>query len=81
MSRKRVHPDDIQACKERYNNALKVNNIVKQAAYELEVDLEHLYNTIVWPLESPEHDYPSAHDAFMISLERPDEVFDKLGLD
>lgn len=43
LSRKRVRAEDIKECEDRYNRALKVNNIAKQSAYSLGVELIEIY--------------------------------------
>jgi translation initiation factor 2 subunit 1 len=78
LSRKRVNPEDVKACEERYNKHLKVHNIMKQTAAWLEEDLINLYKRIAWPLD---HLFPSSYDAFMISLNEPETVFGKIDID
>lgn len=51
MSRKRVRAEDIKECEDRFNRAMKVNNIAKQVAYELNEDLNEIYTRVVWPLD------------------------------
>lgn len=50
LSRKRVNPEDVKACEERYNNSLRVHNIMRQTAAILEEDLKSLYERVGWPL-------------------------------
>lgn len=78
LSRRRVQVDDIKECEERFNNAKKVNNIGKQTALVLGVELGDVYEKIIWPLY---HIYPSAHDAFVISLENAADVFSHIDID
>jgi translation initiation factor 2 subunit 1 len=78
LSRKRVNPEDIKECEERYNKHLKVHNIMKQTAAWLEEDLESLYKRVGWPLGKA---FNSIHDAFMISLNEPETVFSKIEID
>lgn len=56
---------------------MKVHNIAKQVAFELDVDLNEINEKIVWPLDKI---YTWAYDAFMIATETPDEVFAKLSI-
>ena len=78
LSRKRVNPDDVNACKERYNTSLKVHNIMRQTAAWLEEDLLSLYQRIGWPLGKK---FNSIYEAFMISLNEPDRVFTSIEID
>ena len=73
--------DDIKECEERYNKALKVNNITKQAAVKLGVDLLEVYEKVVWPLAQAYGEESKAYDAFMIASENPDDVFSKIDID
>mmetsp|Transcript_12070 Transcript_12070/g.10670 ORF Transcript_12070/g.10670 Transcript_12070/m.10670 type:complete len:353 (-) Transcript_12070:110-1168(-) len=78
LSKKRVNPEDVTACEERYNRSLKVHNIMKQTAAQLEEDLLSLYERVGWPLGKK---FPSTYDAFMISINEPDTVFSKINID
>lgn len=78
LSRKRVNPEDVNACEERYNKHLKVHNIMKQTAAHLEEDLEALYKRIGWPLNKH---FNSIYEAFLISLNEPDTVWSKVDID
>ena len=77
LSRKRVRAEDIKECEDRFNRAMKVNNIAKQVAYELNEDLNEIYTRVVWPLDKA---YAWAYDAFMMATETPDEVFAKISI-
>lgn len=77
LSRKRVRAEDIKECEDRFNRAMKVNNIAKQVAYELDEDLNEIYTRVVWPLDKA---YAWAYDAFMMATETPDEVFAKISI-
>ena len=57
---------------------MKVNNIAKQVAAHLDVDLHLVYEKVIWPLAKEFGDEFKAYDAFMIASENPDEVFSKL---
>lgn len=78
LSRKRVNPDDVKACEERYNMHLKVHNIMRQTAAWVEEDLLSLYEKFGWPLNKH---FNSLYEAFMISLNEPDQVFSKVDID
>lgn len=78
LSRKRVNPDDIKECEEKYNMHLKVHNIMRQTAAWLEEDLLSLYQRIGWPLGKK---FKNLYEAFMISLNEPATVFSKIDID
>lgn len=78
LSRKRVNPEDVTSCEDRYNKHLKVHNIMKQTAAWLEIDLLELYQNVGWPLGK---EFNSIHDAFLICMNDPDRVFSKIEID
>lgn len=78
LSRKRVNPEDVKACEERYNSALKVHNIMRQTAAWLEEDLQSLYERLGWPLGKK---FGTIYEAFMISLSEPETVFSAVEMD
>lgn len=78
LSRKRVNPEDVKACEERYSMHLKVHNIMRQTAAWLEEDLYDLYQRVGWPLSKK---FNNLYEAFMITLNEPDQVFSKIEID
>jgi translation initiation factor 2 subunit 1 len=78
LSRKRVNPEDVKSCEERYNSAIKVHNIMRQTAAFLEEDLLSLYERVGWPLEKK---FNKIYEAFMISLNEPETVFSAIECD
>lgn len=54
LSKRRVSPEDIEKCEEKYNKAKTVNGILRHVAEELEYtneELEDLYERTAWRLE------------------------------
>jgi translation initiation factor 2 subunit 1 len=51
---------------------------MRQTAAWLEEDLEKLYERVGWPLS---RQFSSLYDAFMISLNEPEQVFSKIEID
>ena len=54
LSKRRVSPEDIQRCEEKYNKAKTVNSILRRVAENLEYtneQLEDLYERTAWKLE------------------------------
>jgi len=72
LSKKRVLPEQINDCRERYRKAKLVHNILWNVADKTGIDLEKLYEDIGWPLYEK---FGHAYDAFKISLVDPEKVF------
>ena len=54
LSKRRVSPEDIQKCEEKYNKAKTVNGILRHVAEKLDYNneqLEDLYERTAWRLE------------------------------
>lgn len=74
LSKRRVSPEDIIKCEERYNKSKMVHSIMRHVAEKTNVPLEELYADIGWPLNKK---YGHAVDAFKLSITNPavwDEV-------
>ncbi|KAF5866388.1 hypothetical protein ETB97_012555 [Aspergillus alliaceus] len=67
--RRRVSPEDVIKCEERYNKSKAVHSILRHVAEATQTPLETLYQTIAWPLNRK---YGHSHDAFKISITNPD---------
>ena len=65
LSKRRVSPEDIGKCEERYNKGKSVHSILRHVAEKTKVPLETLYQTIGWPLNKK---YGHANDAFKLSI-------------
>ncbi|OQS06856.1 eukaryotic translation initiation factor 2 subunit alpha [Thraustotheca clavata] len=50
LSKRRVSPEDILKCEERYNKAKTVHGVLRQVAQDTGLELEDLYQKIAWPL-------------------------------
>ncbi|WFC95119.1 hypothetical protein MBRA1_001762 [Malassezia brasiliensis] len=75
LSKRRVSPEDVIKCEERYRKSLAVNSIVSHVAGKLGIPVEELYQTVVWPLD---HTFGHSYDAFKLSVTEPGKVFDNL---
>jgi len=60
-SKRRVSPEDIQHCDERFNKSKMVHSIMRHVAETTGEDLEAMYQQITWPLYKA---YGHAFDAF-----------------
>lgn len=50
LSKRRVDPEDILKCEDRYNKAKTVHGVLRQVAQHEKVPLEDLYRNVAWPL-------------------------------
>lgn len=68
MSKRRVSPEDVDKCTERYAKAKAVNSILRHVAellnYETDEQLEELYKKTAWHFEEKYKTKASAHDIF-----------------
>lgn len=65
LSKRRVSPEDIVKCEERFNKGKMVASIMRHVAGKTRTPMEELYQTIGWPLNKK---YGHAVDAFKLSI-------------
>jgi len=65
LSKRRVSPEDVVKCEERYNKSKMVHSIMRHVAEKTEYPIEELYEKIGWPLNKK---YGHAVDAFKLSI-------------
>lgn len=65
LSKRRVSPEDIVKCEERYNKSKMVHSIMRHVAEKTQTPIETLYESIAWPLNRK---YGHAIDAFKLSI-------------
>ena len=65
LSKRRVSPEDIVKCEERYNKGKMVASIMRHVAEKTKTPMETLYQDIGWPLNKK---YGHALDAFRLSI-------------
>jgi|UniRef100_A0A7S2U866 translation initiation factor 2 subunit 1 len=65
LSKRRVSPEDVAACEDRYNKAKAVHGVLRHLAERRKLYLEELYERIGWPLYKK---YGHAYDAFKLAL-------------
>lgn len=75
LSKRRVSPEDVVKCEERFNKSKAVHSIMRHIAEKHNVPLETMYTTIGWPLYRK---YGHAYDAFKLAITNPDHVFEGL---
>ena len=79
LSKRRVDPEDVAKCEERYNKAKAVHSVLRHVADMKGTTLESLYQTIGWPLYRK---YGHAYDAFKMALGDSDEnIFEGINID
>lgn len=61
LSKRRVDPEDVGKCEDRYNKAKAVHSVLRHVADQRSFRLETLYQTVGWPLYRK---YGHAYDAF-----------------
>ncbi|CAF9936191.1 hypothetical protein IMSHALPRED_010492 [Imshaugia aleurites] len=69
LSKRRVSPEDIVKCEERFNKGKMVASIMRHVAEKTKTPMETLYQDIGWPLNKK---YGHAVDAFKLSITNPD---------
>ena len=65
MSKRRVDPEDVARCEDRFNKAKAVHSVLRHVAEIKGLRLEDVYRTIGWPLYRK---YGHAYDAFKHAL-------------
>jgi translation initiation factor 2 subunit 1 len=66
LSKRRVSPEDVIACEDRFNKAKAVHGVLRHLAERKNVYLEELYVRIGWPLYRK---YGHAYDAFKLAMQ------------
>ena len=65
LSKRRVSPEDIAACEEKYNKSKTVHSILRNVSETQNVKLQQLYEQFGWDLYTK---YGHAYDAFKVML-------------
>ncbi|KAJ4353485.1 uncharacterized protein N0V89_005215 [Didymosphaeria variabile] len=69
LSKRRVSPEDIIKCEERYNKSKMVHSIMRHVAEKTNTPIQELYENIGWPLNKK---YGHSIDAFKLSITNPE---------
>ncbi|EPX71399.1 translation initiation factor eIF2 alpha subunit [Schizosaccharomyces octosporus yFS286] len=75
LSKRRVSPEDVIKCEERFNKSKAVHSIMRHIAEKHNVPLETMYTSIGWPLYRR---YGHAYDAFKLAISNAEHVFEGL---
>lgn len=80
LSKRRVDPEDVVKCEERFNKAKAVHSVLRQVADQNKKPLIELYEKIGWPLYRK---YGHAYDAFKIALadDNTTDIFEDLDVE
>lgn len=65
LSKRRVSPEDVAKCEDRYNKAKAVHGVLRHLTERRKFFLEDMYEKIGWPLYKK---YGHAYDAFKIAI-------------
>jgi translation initiation factor 2 alpha subunit (eIF-2alpha) len=65
LSKRRVDPEDVVKCEERYNKAKAVHSVLTHVAKTHNMPVEELCKKVGWPLYRK---FGHAYDAFKIAL-------------
>ena len=65
LSKRRVSPEDVAECEDRFNKAKAVHGVFRHVAERRKYHLEDLYEKIGWPLYRK---YGHAYDAFRLAI-------------
>ncbi|KAI8148503.1 eukaryotic translation initiation factor 2 alpha subunit-domain-containing protein [Fennellomyces sp. T-0311] len=77
LSKRRVTPEDIAKCEERFNKSKAVHSILRHVAEKHDIALKELYETIGWPLYKK---FGHAYDAFKLAIAEPGPVFEGMNI-
>ena len=78
LSKRRVSPEDVQKCDERFQKSKAVHSIVRHVSEVMHVDMEELYRKTAWPLyEKFKESGGHAYEAFCAAISDPDSIFNE----
>jgi len=82
LSKRRVSPEDVAACEDRYNKAKAVHGVLRHTSEKRQLYLQELYERVGWPLYKK---YGHAYDAFKLALNEDalattDDPFDEINI-
>jgi translation initiation factor 2 subunit 1 len=73
-----VSAEEVVKCEEQYEKGRAVDSILTQVAKRRDVTPESLYEAIAWPLHKK---YGHSYEAFKLSIQEPEAVFDGLAIE
>ncbi|KAI8066545.1 eukaryotic translation initiation factor 2 alpha subunit-domain-containing protein [Gongronella butleri] len=78
LSKRRVTPEDMARCEEKFNKSKAVHSILSHVAQKHDLPLKGLYETVGWPLYRK---FGHAYDAFKVAIADPSAVFEGIELE
>ena len=72
LSKRRVSPEDVQKCDERFQRSKAVHSIVRHVSEVQHIDMEELYRMTAWPLYEK---FGHAYEAFCAAITDADSIF------
>jgi len=80
LSKRRVDPEDVVKCEERFNKAKAVHSVLRHVADVHGLRLESLYQSVGWPLYRT---YGHAYDAFKLAMsgDCDKDIFEGIAVD
>ena len=78
LSKRRVTPEDITKCEERYNKAKAVASIVWHVAEQCNKPMLEINKMVTWPLAKQ---YKTAYEGLRLAMANPEQVFGPLNVD
>jgi len=78
LSKRRVSPEEVVKCEEKYNKSKAVHSIMRHVAEIMQRNTEDLYKQFGWPLYNR---FGHAYDAFKLALTDADTIFSGLDVD
>lgn len=79
LSRRRVTPEDVVKCDERYSKGKAVYSIMRHLAETTGQKLLTLNQKIAWPLGKKP--FNTTHEAFRMAIAEPDKIFENIEID
>jgi len=71
LSKRRVSPEDIQKCEEKFNKSKAVHSIIRHVSETCKLPVLELYQSFGWDLYKK---YGHAYDAFKLAVTQPDKI-------
>ncbi|ORY01862.1 eukaryotic translation initiation factor 2 subunit alpha [Basidiobolus meristosporus CBS 931.73] len=78
LSKRRVSPEEIAKCEEKFNKSKAVHSIMRHVAEKQNLVLEEIYQQFGWPLYKK---YGHAYDAFKLAITEPETVFEGIEIE
>ncbi|KAL3905675.1 MAG: hypothetical protein SGPRY_010832 [Prymnesium sp.] len=72
LSKRRVSPEDVQKCDERFQRSKAVHSILRHVSEVQHIDMEALYKMTAWPLYEK---FGHAYEAFRAAITDPESIF------